>query len=163
MLTEKSVGGLGSLFGIIRLWRVMPNSDSEGQIFLSAPINNDFLSAPINHNRFFFLHTIRSPAFYFTIGVAINVSCSFPLTSVIYWKLMLYVTLRWRQIQCLNDRVTGPPIQPMYWHVLLFGFYLSHRSEKGMLDKICQHWWKSRKTMFGMQENDVPYLCKNLS
>ena len=35
----------GSLFGITRLCQVMPNSDSEGQIFLSAPNN---------HDRFFF-------------------------------------------------------------------------------------------------------------
>ena len=41
--------------------------------------------------------------------------------------------------QCLNDRVTWPPIQPMYWqHVLLFVFYPSHGSDKGMWDKICR-------------------------
>ena len=44
---EKSVRG--SLFGITRLRRVMPNSDAEGRIFLSAPNNND---------RVFFLHTL---------------------------------------------------------------------------------------------------------
>ena len=42
-------------------------------------------------------------------------------------------------------------------------FNLSHGLDMGMLDKICQHWWKLRKTLSGMQENDVPYLCKNLS
>ena len=30
--------------------------------------------------------------------------------------------------------------------------YPSHRSEKGMWDKICQHWWKLRKPLSGMQE-----------
>ena len=44
---EKSVWG--SLFGIRRLCQVMPNSDPEGQIFLSAPMTYD---------RFFFLHTV---------------------------------------------------------------------------------------------------------
>ena len=38
----------GSLFGITRLCRVMPNSDPEGR---------SFLSMPSNHDRFFFLHT----------------------------------------------------------------------------------------------------------
>ena len=36
---EKSVRG--SLFGITRLCRVIPNSDPEGRIFLSAPNNHD--------------------------------------------------------------------------------------------------------------------------
>ena len=48
-----------SMFGS----RVMLNSDHEGRIFLYAPNN---------HNRFFFLHTFRSPAFDFNVGVAIN-------------------------------------------------------------------------------------------
>ena len=46
---EKSV--IGSLFGITRLCRDMPNSDPEGRIFLFAPNN---------HDRFFFLHAIVS-------------------------------------------------------------------------------------------------------
>ena len=53
---------------------MMPNSDPEGQIFLSAPNN---------HDRFFFLHTFRSPAFNFNVGVAINESHSHTLTSTI--------------------------------------------------------------------------------
>ena len=67
---EKSVRG--SLFGITKLCRVMPNSDPAGQIFLSAPIN---------HDGFFFLHTVWSPAFDFNVGVAINESCSKVLMS----------------------------------------------------------------------------------
>ena len=43
---EKSVQG--SLFGIMRLCQVMPDSDPEGGIFLSTSNN---------HDRFFFLHT----------------------------------------------------------------------------------------------------------
>ena len=43
---EKSIGG--SLFGIARLCRVMPDSDPKG---------TSFQSAPNNHDRFFFLHT----------------------------------------------------------------------------------------------------------
>ena len=53
---------------------MMPNSDPEGQIFLSAPNS---------HDRFFFLHTFLSPAFDFNIGVAINESCSYTLTFTI--------------------------------------------------------------------------------
>ena len=49
---EKSVQG--SMFGITRLCRVMPNSHPEGQIFKSAPNN---------HDRFF-----CSPAFDFNMG-----------------------------------------------------------------------------------------------
>ena len=67
---EKSVRG--SLFGITRLCQVMPNSDPEGRIFLSAPNN---------HDRFFFLHTLWSPAFHFNVRVEINKSHSYTLTS----------------------------------------------------------------------------------
>ena len=69
---EKSVPG--SLFGITRLWRMMPNSDPEGQIFLSAPNN---------HDRFFFSQTFWSPAFDFKVGIAINEWHSYALTSTI--------------------------------------------------------------------------------
>ena len=69
---EKSVQG--SLFGITRLCRVKPNSDPEGWIFQSAPNN---------HDRFFFLHTFRSHAFDFNVGVAMNKSCCFTLTYAI--------------------------------------------------------------------------------
>ena len=72
MRIEKFVRG--SLFGITRLCRVMPNSDPEEQIFLS-PSNN--------HDIFFFLHTFWSPAFDFNIGVAINEPRSCTLTSAI--------------------------------------------------------------------------------
>ena len=58
---EKSVPG--SLFGITRLCWVMLNNDPEVQIFLSAPNN---------HDRLFFLHTFRYPAFDFNAGVPIN-------------------------------------------------------------------------------------------
>ena len=34
-------------------------------------------------------------------------------------------------------------------------FIYPTRSDKGMLDNICQHWEKSRKTMSGMQENQI--------
>ena len=61
---EKSVRV--SLIGVTKLRRVMPNSDPEGRIFLSAPNS---------HYRYFFLHTFWSPAFDFNVGVAINESC----------------------------------------------------------------------------------------
>ena len=72
MWIKKSVQG--SLFGITRLCLVMPNSDPEGQIFLSAPNN---------HDRFFFLLTFWSPEFDFKVEVAINKSRSYTLTSTI--------------------------------------------------------------------------------
>ena len=60
----------GSLFGSL----LMPNSDPEGQTFLSAPNN---------HDRFFFLHTFWSPAFDFNGGFSINASHVYMLTSAI--------------------------------------------------------------------------------
>ena len=47
------------------------------------PAGRMFLSAPNNHDRFFFLPTFRSPAFDFNVGVAMNESCCFTLTSAI--------------------------------------------------------------------------------
>ena len=124
----------GSLSGITKLCRVMPKSDPEGWIFLSTPNN---------HNRFFFLRTLWSPAFDFKVGVSIKQSHWRPP----YWKLTSYVTLQWCQLPTLNDTVTWPPIQPMYWqHMLLFIFYPSRKSDKGMQDKVCQHWCKLWQT-----------------
>ena len=87
----------------------MPNSDPEGWIFLSAPIN---------HDRFVFFHTLWSPAF-----------------ALIGAITFLYVDVRHIENLChmwccndvksqrLNNRVMWPPIQPMYWQdVLLFVF-----------------------------------------
>ena len=42
-----------------------------------------FLSAPNNHDRFFFLHTLWSPAFDFNVEVEYNESDSYTLTSAI--------------------------------------------------------------------------------
>ena len=52
---------------------------SRGSLFASLgfaliPKDRFFLSAPKNHDRFFFLHTFRSPVFDFNVGVAINES-----------------------------------------------------------------------------------------
>ena len=80
---EQSVRG--SLFGITRLYRVMPNSDPEGRIFLSTPNNYD---------RFLFLCTFRSPAFDFNIVVAMNESCCFTLTSAILKVDVVCVVIR---------------------------------------------------------------------
>ena len=44
---------------VTKLCRVMPNTDPEGRIFLSAWNN---------HDRFFFLHAFRSPAFDLYVG-----------------------------------------------------------------------------------------------
>ena len=61
-------------WGIRKFCWVMPNSDPEGRIFLSAPNN---------HDRFFFLHILWPPAFYFNVGVCINESHSYSLSSAI--------------------------------------------------------------------------------
>ena len=118
MWIEKPVQG--SLFGITRLCRVMPNSDPrDGLVYLRQTTMIDS----------FLLRTIWSPAFDFNAGVGINQSSSCMLTSAI----LKVDTIHCRS-QRLNDRVTWPPIQPMYWqHVLLFTFYLSHVS-----DKVCK-------------------------
>ena len=68
MRIETSVRG--SLFGITRLYQVMPNSDPEWRIFLSAPNN---------HDGFSFLHTFWPPAFDFNVWVAIYKTRSFTL------------------------------------------------------------------------------------
>ena len=83
---------------------VIPNSDSEGRSFLSAP----------NHDRFFFLHTFWYPAFDFNVVIFLYVD--------ICHIESLHLTWRHNDAnyQRLNDRVTWPPIQPM--HVLLFLF-----------------------------------------
>ena len=53
---------------------MMPITDSEGQIFLSASNN---------HDGFFFLHTFQSPVFDVNVRVAMNEARSFMLTSTI--------------------------------------------------------------------------------
>ena len=53
---------------------MMPNSDPEGRIFLSAPNS---------HDRLFFLHTLWSPAFDFYVEVAINYSRFYTLMCAI--------------------------------------------------------------------------------
>ena len=67
-----------SLFGTTELCRVMPNTDPEGRIFLSAPNN---------HDRVFLLHIFRAPAF---VGVAIIESRSNTLTSAILKLNVVY-------------------------------------------------------------------------
>ena len=91
---EKSARG--SLIGITRFRRVMPNSDPEGRIFLYAPNN---------HDRFFFLHTFRSSAFDFNVGVAIHESRSFTLTfAILKCNVIDYVKMT--SVPTFNDRVT---------------------------------------------------------
>ena len=53
---------------------MMPDIDPEEQSFLSAPNNRD---------RFIFLHTFQPLVFNFNVGVALNESCSYTLTSAI--------------------------------------------------------------------------------
>ena len=108
------VGRWSQLNEYVKLYEYQKSSqsqcDSEGWIFLSAPNN---------HGRFFFLHTFWSPALDFNVGVAINKSLD--VHHIESWRRM------WHRndinSQRLNNIVTWPPIQPMYWqHVLLFAF-----------------------------------------
>ena len=78
------------------LCRVMPNSDPEGPIFLSAPNNHDI---------FFFLHAFRSPAFDINVGVAMNESCCFTLTPAIL-KVDVVCDATMTSTASLSDRVT---------------------------------------------------------
>ena len=101
------------------------------------------------------------------VTTRLSVCSSCPDTALDWWlpgKIQKtlrvdYENLSWlwgadRKMRRLNDRVTWPPIQPMYWqHMSLFVFYLFHRLAKGMQAKICQHWWKLWK----------PYMvCKKI-
>ena len=103
---EKSVRG--SLFGITRLCWVMPNSDPEGQSFLS-PLNN--------HGRFLFLHTFDLQH--------LKLKKEFPLMSRIPVRSESWCHM-WRRTdiksQHLNDRVTWLPIRPMYIPCVVFRF-----------------------------------------
>ena len=100
-----------SLFCITRLCRVMPNSDPDWRIFLSAPNN---------HDRLFFVHTVWCPAYDFNGGVAFNESRSNTLTSAI---LNVGVVCDVSLMLTPNVRITWPPLQPRYWkHVLFFIF-----------------------------------------
>ena len=49
-----------------------------------------FLSAPNNHDRFFFFYTFSPPAFDFNVGVTINESHSYRLTSTILKVDVIY-------------------------------------------------------------------------
>ena len=72
------------------------------------------LSAPNNHDIFIFtfLHIFRSPAFDFNVGVAMNESYCFTLTSAMFKvDVVSYVTMT----TCVVIR-----------------FYSSHGSDKGM-------------------------------
>ena len=117
VLVEKYVRG--SLLGITRLCQVMPNSDPEGRIFLSAPNN---------HDRLFFLHTFWSPVLDFNIGVTINEWCSYTLTSAILKGDIAMTSTPNDLTTELRDLLYNQCID----NTLLFIFFLSHRSDKGM-------------------------------
>ena len=107
-----------------------------------------FLSASNSHDGFFFLHTFWSPAFDFNVGVPINEACCFTLTSAILKVDVICDVAMMSTPNIWTTWVKWPPIQPMHWpHGLLFVFYPSHWLDKGILDKICQHWWISRKIL----------------
>ena len=124
---------------------VMANSDPGGQIFVTAPNN---------HDRFFFLHTFWSTAFDFNVENPINKSRSYTLMSAI-----LKSDLVCDVAMTSNPNVLMTELPDLLFSECIdnmrcfFDFYLSHGSDKGMSDKICQHWWKSQKTLSGVQEN----------
>ena len=130
MRIEKSL-----TLGITRLCRMIPNSDPEEQIFLSTP--ND-------HDRFFFLHTIWSPAYIFNVGVAINGSCSYTLTSAILKvDFVCDDTMTSTPRVCLNNSYVS---------------YLSYGLDKGMQDMFCQHSENRRKPCLICKKGTV-LLC----
>ena len=93
-----------------------------------------FSSAPNNHDRLFFLHTIWPAVFDFSIGVAINESRSYTLTSAI-----LEVDVVYDATMTSTPNVLMTELRDLLYnqciaglHVLVFDFYLSHGSEKGM-------------------------------
>ena len=49
----------------------------------------------------------------------------------------------------LHDFLYNQCIDNAGWYSI---FIFTHGSDKGMQDKIFQHWWKSWKTLSGMQE-----------
>ena len=86
---------------------VWPNNDPEGRIFLSASNN---------HDRFFFLHTLWSPAFDFNVGV--KLTSHIPVET---WRRMWHCNDV--IAQRLSDKVTWRNIQTVSWqHALLFVF-----------------------------------------
>ena len=146
---EKSVWG--SLFGITRLCQVMPNSDTEGRIFLSAPNN---------HDRCFFLHTFWPQAFDFNGGVAINESHSmhsFMLTSAI-----LKV-----DIVCDVAMTSTPKVLTTELHDLLYNQYIGNTCCNSFFIylmgwiRVCKARFVStgenREKPCGMQEKSLHY------
>ena len=95
---------------------MMLNSDPEGPIFLSV----------------LFLHTILSPAFDFNVGVAINESCFFTLTSAI-----LKVDVFCDVAMTSTPNVLTTELRDLLYNQCILtccysSFYLSHGSDKGM-------------------------------
>ena len=105
----------GSLFGIRRLCRVMPNGDSEEWIFLSTQNSHDRFFSCIPFDLQHLIWMLELPL---TIMFLFNDVCH-----VESWRHMWrhnYVTS-----QHLNDRAMWSPIKPMYWqHLLLFVFFI---------------------------------------
>ena len=120
--TGKSVRG--SLFGITRLCRMMPNRGSRG---------TDFSICTKQPDTFFFLHTLWSPAFDFNVGVDINESHSYTLTSAI-----LKVDIVCDVAMTSSPNVLTTELRDVLYNQCIDNtccysfFYLSHGSDKGM-------------------------------
>ena len=112
----------------------MPDCDLDGRIFLFAPHT---------HNRFFILHT-----FHFWKWVFENAVTS--IADVHH----IVMTIPWRLVTSFPSVTSNLTIQPVYIkHVKILDFCLSHGTDKGKWDKICQHRCYLRKSLSGMQEN----------
>ena len=97
------------------------------------PRDGFFLSAPNNHDKFFFLHTFWSAVFAFAIGVAIDKSCSYMLTSTILKADVISDIAVMSTSNVLTTELRDLIYNQCIWHhVLIFVFYLSHGSDKGM-------------------------------
>ena len=92
-----------------------------------------FLSVPSNNDRFFFLHTLWSPAFDFNVGVAINESRSYSLTSSI-----LKVAIVCDGAMTSTPKVVTTELRDLLYNQCIDNtfcysfFYLSHGSDKVM-------------------------------
>ena len=93
-------------------------------LWCQTMMERTFLSAPRDHDIFFFLHIVLSPAFYFNVGVAINESCSYTLTSAIFKTEFVCDVIMTSTFNVLTT-VTWPPIQPIYCQQVLLFVYSS--------------------------------------
>ena len=95
-----------------------------------------FLSTLNNHDRFFFLHTFRAPAFDLNVGVTVNESRSFTLTSAILKVDVICEVAMTSTPKDLTTELHDLQYNQCIDNTCHYSFF---RSDKGVYDKICQH------------------------